>query len=250
MDKKLQTQHSNKTDVNGQEKAFILNERNEITRKKSMTMETSKNLGGIGALLIFVGPLLGYLPGIGGFGGILSLIGAILVLIALKGFADYYRETGIFNNGLYALITAIAGGVLIVALVIFAFVDLFAELGLDMRNIQDWSAISQILPEVTNFDMILRFAGIALLALVVLFLVLVFTAFFLRRSLGLMATKTGVGLFGTAGLLLLIGAVLTIIIIGIFLVWIALLLVSIAFFSVRVQQMPPPPASSGAQTPV
>jgi len=136
-----------------------------------------------------------------------------------------------------------------VALVIFAFVDLFAELGLDMRNIQDWSALSQILPEVTNFDMILRFAGIALLALVVLFLVLVFTAFFLRRSLGLMATKTGVGLFGTAGLLLLIGAVLTIIIIGIFLVWIALLLVSIAFFSVRVQQMPPPPASPGAQTP-
>src|SRR3972149_8279873 len=124
-----------------------------------MEIESSKNLGGIGALLIFVGPLVGgALPRVGLWTSILSIIGAILVLIALKGFADYYREAGIFNNGLYALITALAGGVVIVALVIFAFVDLFAELGLDMRNIQDWSALSQILPEVTNFDMILRFA--------------------------------------------------------------------------------------------
>ena len=33
-----------------------------------MTIETSKNLGGAGALLIFIGPILGALPvGIGGW---------------------------------------------------------------------------------------------------------------------------------------------------------------------------------------
>jgi uncharacterized membrane protein len=68
-----------------------------------MELESSKNLGGVGALLIFIGPLLTALPGIGGYTGLLSLVGAILVLIAFKGFADYYRESGIFNNALYAI---------------------------------------------------------------------------------------------------------------------------------------------------
>ena len=53
-----------------------------------MELESSKNLGGVGALLIFIGPLFTALPGIGGYTGLLSLIGAILVLIAFKGFAD------------------------------------------------------------------------------------------------------------------------------------------------------------------
>ena len=58
-----------------------------------MEIESSKNLGGVGALLIFIGPLLSVLPGIGGYTGLLSLVGAILVLIAFKGFADYYSES-------------------------------------------------------------------------------------------------------------------------------------------------------------
>lgn len=28
----------------------------------------------------------------------------VLVLIAMKGFADYYQESGIFNNALYGII--------------------------------------------------------------------------------------------------------------------------------------------------
>jgi len=203
-----------------------------------MTLETSKNLGGVGALLIFLGPLLGVVPGIGGYTGLLSLIGAILVLVALKGFADYYKEAGIFNNGLYAIITAIVGAVAIFALMFFALVSLFAELlpGFDITDIQAWSRLPEVLSQLTNIGPLLNSIGMILLALVVLFLVLVITAFFLRRSFGLMAAKTGVGLFGTTGLLLLIGAILTIIVIGIFLFWIATLLLAIAFFSVRVQE--------------
>lgn len=205
-----------------------------------MTLETSKNLGGVGALLIFLGPLLSFIPGVGGFTLLLSLIGAILVLVALKGFADYYKEAGIFNNGLYAVITAVIGAVAIVALVFFAFVSLFAELGLDITNIQEWSSLPTLLSQMQNFSALLNSLGMLLLALVVLFLVFVITAFFLRRSLGLMGAKTGVGLFGTAGLLLLIGAILTIIFIGVFLFWIATLLLAIAFFSVRVQETQAP----------
>jgi uncharacterized membrane protein len=214
-----------------------------------MEIESSKNLGGVGALLIFIGPILSVLPRVGAWTGLLSLVGAILVLIALKGFADYYREAGIFNNALYAIITAVVGAVATIGVVFVAFVDLFAELGIQIADFQDGSRLGEIFSEATNFDVILRFAGIIILALVILFIVLVITAFFLRRSLILMASKTGVGLFGTTGLMLLLGAVFTIIFgLGILLFWISMLLLAIAFFSIRPQQ-PPPASTTSTQTP-
>jgi len=214
-----------------------------------MEIESSKNLGGVGALLIFIGPILSALPRVGAWTGLLSLIGAILVLIALKGFADYYREAGIFNNALYAIITAIVGAVATIGVVFVAFVDLFAELNIQIADFQDGSRLGEIFSEATNFDVILRFAGIIILALVILFIVLVITAFFLRRSLILMASKTGVGLFGTTGLMLLLGAVFTIIFgLGILLFWFSMLLLAIAFFSIRPQQLPPASTTS-TQTP-
>lgn len=214
-----------------------------------MEIESSKNLGGIGALLIFLGPILSALPRVGAWTGLLSLIGAIIVLIALKGFADYYREAGIFNNALYAIITAIVGGIATIGLVVVAFVDLFVELGIQIGNIESWSLLGENLGDIfsnaTNFDFILRFAGIIILALVVLFVFLIITSFFLRRSLKLMAAKTGVGLFGTTGTLLLIGAVLIILLgLGIFLMWISILLLAIAFFSIKPQQSQPASATS------
>ena len=199
-----------------------------------MTLETSKNLGGAGALLIFLGPILSALPaGIGGWSGILSLIGAILVLVALKGFADYYKEQGIFKNTLYAIIVAIVGVVLFVVLVISVTVDFFNALGLNITNLQDWSSLSSINWQSLNMDLVFRFAGTLLLNAVVAFVFLIITAVFLRKSLVLMANKTGIGMFGTTGLILLIGAILTIIFIGPILVWIAMLLLAVAFFSVK-----------------
>ena len=214
-----------------------------------MELEASKNLGGVGALLVFVGPLLSYVPRVGIFTSILSLIGAILILVALKGFADYYNEARIFNNALYAIIAAIIGGIAFVAMLFIAAADFFSALGLNLSSIQDWTSLSSINFQALNLDMLLRFVGIILLGAVILFVFLVITTVLLRRSLGLMATKTGVGLFGTTGLLLLIGAVLTIIVLGIFIVWIAFLILAIAFFAIRAQSMPPSATSTGTQTP-
>jgi uncharacterized membrane protein len=49
--------------------------------------------------------------------------------------------------------------------------------------------------------------------------------------------KTSISLFGTTGTVLLVGAVLTIIGVGIILIWVAMLLLAIAFFQIK----PPPP---------
>jgi uncharacterized membrane protein len=165
------------------------------------------------------------------------------VLIALKGFADYYKESGIFNNALYAVIAATVG-IIVVALVgIFAFAGLFSALGLNIRSLQDWAALQDINWQAVNMDILLRFGAEILIGLVALFAFVLLTAVFLRRSLGLMATKSGIGMFHTTGTLLLVGAILTIILVGIILVWIAMLLLAIAFFSIRIQQSQPPTAA-------
>jgi uncharacterized membrane protein len=203
-----------------------------------LNFETSKNLGGVGAILMFIGvlPLFAY-------SGLISLIGLILVLIALKGLADYYSAASIFNNALYGVITGIVGAVVFMAVAFMALVGFLTELGLPLDNIAEWSTE---LPGMDwsniSFNIIGDFIAYILLALVVLFIFAIIMAIFLRKSLGLLSKKTGVGLFGTVGLLILIGAVLTIIVIGLFVVWIAWLILAIAFFSMK-------PSEQSAMTP-
>jgi uncharacterized membrane protein len=200
-----------------------------------LNFETSKNLGGVGAILMFIGiiPFFAY-------SGIISLIGLILVLIALKGLADYYSEAGIFNNALYAVIAAIVGGIATVAVALVALVGFFNELGVSIGNIADWTTdFSSIDWTSVGLNVVGNFVAYILLALVVLFVFVIITAIFLRKSLGLLSAKTGVGLFGTTGLLILVGAVLTIILIGLILIWVAMLILAIAFFSMKPQQTQP-----------
>lgn len=208
-----------------------------------MNFETSKNLGGIGAILMFIG----ILPYISVY-GLITLIGAILVLIAMKGFADYYREAGIFNNSLYAIVTAIVGIIAFAAVAFIALVDFFSSLGitLGVGTASDLSSqLSQIDWQNVGLNAIGKFAGIILLDVVILFVFTLVTAILLRRSLGLLSAKTGVGLFGTTGTVLLVGAVLTIIFgLGLILVWISTLLLAIAFFQTKT---PPPQTTTQDQ---
>jgi uncharacterized membrane protein len=204
-----------------------------------MTLESSKNLGGIGAILMFIG-VLPYVS----FYGIISLVGLILVLVAMYGLANYYRESGIFNNALYGVITAIVGGIVFVAVAVYALFDFLTQLGLTigLGNMTDWvTGLTQMDWTNIGFSLIGSFAAYILLDLVLLFVFIVITAILLRKSLGLLSAKSGVGMFGTTGTLILVGAILTIIAIGLLLLWIALLLLAVAFFSIRTQQAPPPP---------
>jgi uncharacterized membrane protein len=94
-----------------------------------------------------------------------------------------------------------------------------------------------------------------LISFAVLWVFLLGSAFFLRRSYDRLATRLNTNMFRTAALLYLIGAVLTIILVGLVLVWVASILQMIAFFQVPDQvpgqeekpvpmTVPPPPPSS------
>lgn len=206
-----------------------------------MDIQTNKTLGGVGALLL----LISCLPFISPVVGILGLIGFILVLIALNGFADYYKEKGIFNNALYGVIIFIIGIVVTIAAAIYILVDFLTSLGIDFTNWQslqsiDWASI--ITP-----DKILELIGSGIIALVLLFIFCILSAYFFKKSLDMLATKTDVKLFATTGLILLIGAVLTIILIGFILIFVAMILLIISFFSIKTPaskpEIPKPPTT-------
>jgi uncharacterized membrane protein len=201
-----------------------------------MAIETNKALGGIGAILMFIG----IIPVISSY-AVIELIGLILVMVALYNLASYYTERGIFNNALYGLIAGIVGGV-IAAVVVFVAVitsltDFLYQIFPTWNG--DWTALSGLTPDVSNLNPtdILPFVGGIFVALAILWIFAIISAFFVRRSVVSLSEKSGVGLFSTAGLLILIGSVLIIAFgLGLILIWISALLLAIAFFQIKPQQ--------------
>jgi uncharacterized membrane protein len=212
-----------------------------------MNLETSRMLGVIGAILMFIGVI----PYINYFGAV-ELIGLILVMVALYGLASYYKEGGIFNNALYGLIIGIVGGVVSVAAlfitVLTSLTDFLYAVFPDWNG--DWTALSGLTPNPSNLSLenIAPFLTGIIAVLVILWVAAIIAAFFIRRSLGALSAKSGVGLFGTTGLLMLIGAILIVIAIGLLLIWIAFILLAVAFFYIRpTAAEPTAPASPSTQ---
>lgn len=170
----------------------------------------AKTLGGIGSILLLI-------PGV-------SIIGYILILIAGKYISDELGDKSIFDNMLYAVIAGIVGGVA-AAFIIFTGA-VFGAFTFAL------SAIAGIIVGL----------GIAWAGLIV-------SAIFLRRAYDTMATKLNVGTFRTAGMLYFIGAILTIILVGFLILFVAAIVQIVAFFSIsEVVQgaQPQPMAPQGA----
>ncbi len=198
-----------------------------------MTFESSKNLSAVGALLLVIGAVLGF---VWSFSAFLSLIGIILLLIGLKGLANYYKEDGIFNNALYSIIIAIVGCVVGVGVIAVSAVSALADIGIDWANIEDWANVGTDVATVfTDFDfsVILNLLGALVIGVIIFYIVLIISMFFFRKSMNQLSTKSGIGLFGTAGLLMLIGAVIPII--GLLIIWIGAILATVAFFQMKQQ---------------
>ncbi len=195
-----------------------------------MDLDSSKTLGGIGAILMFIGPFAGF------YTGIIGLVGLILMLVALNSLADHYRERRIFTNVLYGAILAVVGGLVFVVVIVTAAFSMLPILGIHISNWTDLSALQNLnLQNFTNWSALAPYIGAILGALVILFVCFVVAAVLLRRSLNTLAERSGTHLFATAGLLMLIGAVLTIVLVGLILLWVGLLLVAIAFFEIKTQ---------------
>ena len=179
-----------------------------------MSLESNKTLGGIGAILLAI-PFL-------------SLIGIILVLIAMKGMTDYYKDDYIFKNALYGFIFGFVGVISLIAVILmFAF---------------GFAIISPVVTPFAGF-------GLFLIALIVLYVFSLIAALFYKNSLNNLSEKSGEQMFNTAGLILLIGAAIPII--GEILKFIAWILAAVGFFNIKKStQLPTPtPAVSTSEEP-
>lgn len=185
------------------------------------TISEAKAMGGIGAILVI-------LTAIPSFGWIIGVIGFVLILIATSQISRYVNDRAVFNNMLYSVILSIIAVVVVGVAVIVAF---FRVLGLGSFT----GGTFMMNPNVTQGDYIALFMTLipAVVAVWVLFIV---SAIFLRRSLTSMGDHLDVRLFGTTGLLYLIGACTVIIAIGILLIFVAEILLAISFFSIDVQR--------------
>ncbi len=196
-----------------------------------MTFESSKNLSAVGALLIVIGAAAGFAVD---FSGILSITGLILLLIGLKGLANYYKEEGIFNNALYSILVAIGGYVVGVGVIAVSAVSALADLGIDWANIEDWGNVGTDVGTVFAdfyFSAIATLLDALLVGLIIFYAVMIISMYFIRKSMNQLSTKSGIGLFGTAGLLMLIGAVIPVI--GLLIIWIGYILATVAFFQMK-----------------
>jgi uncharacterized membrane protein len=222
-----------------------------------MTFESSKTFGGIGAFLVFIAFLSAFIFSYVGL--VIGLVGVILVLVGLRGLGNYYHERNIFTNAMYGFAALIIGLITAVGVLIATILMNLDNLKAFLMQIYpgwngDWSSLQNLTPDTnalssSNFDfsIIIAFVIGILGFIVVIWIFAIIASFFVRRSLNKVTEKSTIGLFGTAGLVMLIGAVLTIVLIGVFLVWVGALLLGIAFFQLRpsepivVTPMSPPP---------
>ncbi len=188
--------------------------------------------------LAIEGSVLTILGGIPYIGWVLGIIGVILLLRALKEFANYYQDNGIYQNSLTGV------KYYIVALIALAIAGAGFAVGLVNR---DFSSFSNFVKSIGVGNAIGIAVGVAFL--IVAFVFYVLAALHLRKTFNTLAQKSGEHSFETAASLLWVGAILTIIGIGVLLIFIAWIFAVIGFFTMRAPQQQQYSSQSYGTTP-
>jgi uncharacterized membrane protein len=190
------------------------------------SIESSKTMAMVGSILL----ILGVVP----YGGwVLGIVGVILLLTGIKGFSNYYQDPEMYQNTLkgmiYYIIALVALGASIIALIVGVFSIFFVLVGL----------------------------AVFIAGLVIAFVFYILAAKRLRMTFNTLAQKTGEHSFETAGYLLWLGAILTIIFVGAILIFVAWIFATIGFISMKLPGQtsgqppsgyaPPPPPPAAAQ---
>ena len=186
----------------------------------NVSLEYSKTLAGEGAILL----LLSLVPYAG---WILGIIGVILLLRGMKELSNYYQDEEIYKNTLtgvkYYIIALVAAAVAIAAITI------------GIASATGFTFTTGFVPTVGfGISLIASLAG-----LIVAFVFYVLATMHLRKTFNTLAQKSGEASFATAGTLLWVGALLTIILVGLMLILIGWIFATIGFFTMKPQQQQP-----------
>ncbi len=184
-------------------------------------LSQAKTYGGVGSILTLLLPV----PSIG---WLLAIAGFILMLMAVKSISDIAKDSSIWNNILASIIVAIVG----VFVGFFVLVtSLFRFMGLNNLNFADFgpSFNPSSIPMGDWFGLITW----ALVGIAAIWVLMLISGVFINRGYNKISKALNIKMFGTAGLLYLIGAATTIVLVGFLLLPIALILMAVAFFSIN-----------------
>ena len=184
------------------------------------SFEHSKTLAGVGAILLLFG-LVPYA------GWVLAIIGVVLLVIGVKELSSYYQDERVYQNTLagvkFYVVAVVAAAAAIVAIMI------------GIASATDWKFTN--FP--TSFVPTVGFGiGVAALlaGLVIGFVFYILAASHLKRVFDSLAQKSGEASFATAGTLLWLGAILTIVLVGLVLIFVAWIFATVGFFSMKSRQ--------------
>lgn len=202
------------------------------------TLSQAKSIGAVGSVLV----LLAAVPSVG---AVLGIVGFVLILIAVKYISDVVADRSIFKNMLVAIALAIAGvltGTLVVLGSFFRFMGVtgltFASLGPSFN------------PSTVAAGNWFGFIASVIVGLVAVWAMFLVSAVYVRRSYRKIATRLSVPMFNTAGLLYLVGAATTIVLVGFPILLVAEILLAVAFFWIREKEKIEPMAIAQAQQPL
>jgi uncharacterized membrane protein len=190
-------------------------------------------MGGVGSILV----LLSFVP-YAGF--ILGLAGFVMVLLALKQISEVVEDREIFNNVLMAVILQIVGSVISAFVVIGSLFSTLtmAPLGSPFAGFAG--------PGMFGAGAALTILGPLIAGLIVMWVILIIAARFLRKGYEGIAAKTGTETFRSVGRWYYYGAWLVIVLVGFVLILIAAILQIVAFFSLP--EFPPSKPTAQVQT--
>jgi len=194
-----------------------------------LEFSTARNLGLGGSIAVVIGILLSVIPALSFLGLILMLLGVILVLVALRGLSEVYGDKSIFRNALGATIAIILSWILFF---VFLATFLLGLLGV-MAGEQRATGV----------------LGASAIALILVVVAVAVSAILWYRALGALSARSGVGMFRWAAIfyaisaaIFAVGLLLTLAIIGIFIVLIAgvVNLVSFILLALGFSSLKPP----------
>ena len=178
-----------------------------------MAVSSNKMLGFAAALLIIIGSIPALLnigqysypfSTVSNVGGsllfsLLGIVGLILFLVAMNGLANDYQDRDIFNNALYSFITGI---IVAVAAVVVAVLIVLSNIS---------SLIPSTGPPVFSTGFFESLIGSFIPVLPIVSVLNLIPAMFNLRAFNRLASKSGIKLFRTVGLLGIVAVVFTIV---------------------------------------
>lgn len=198
------------------------------------SLSSAKTLGGVGAILMLVS---GFLFFTGFIGPIISIVGLILVYLGVKNVSDVVNNPKIASDFIISIVLSIIASAFIIIAPLLFLAGIAGGFTSVLTNpMNATTAVGSLL-------------ALCLIIFVVWIIFYILSAVYMKKSFDGIAQGTGVGMFKTAGLVYLIGAILIFIGIGFIILFIAQILIIVAFFSLPDQLQPMPQQGGYGQPP-